>query len=149
MEHQILTPRTDTEDVDAYAFFGHVVSRYSRAQATADGVLVDVSERAKEAGFRWPVALTQAAWADCVEWTEENSRRQVYQDEGGRLWDVLVMAARAAKADRGDGPVRLFKLWRVPRGGRGHLPRYTVLKMMIGGGDDGEPVMTILLPSED
>ena len=36
----------------------------SRAQAIEDGVLVDVSDIAKEAGFRYPVALTSALWAD-------------------------------------------------------------------------------------
>jgi hypothetical protein len=34
----------------------------SRADAIADGVLIDVSENAKEAGFRYPVVLTRAVW---------------------------------------------------------------------------------------
>ena len=37
-------------------FFGEVVYSYSRAQALADGVLIDVSDTAREAGFRWPVS---------------------------------------------------------------------------------------------
>ncbi len=44
--------------------FGEPISIYTRAQALDDGFLVDVSELAKEAGFRFPVALTRAAWAD-------------------------------------------------------------------------------------
>jgi hypothetical protein len=43
-----------------------LIHRYSRAQAIADGVLIDVSEATKEAGFKFPVALTAAAWAQCV-----------------------------------------------------------------------------------
>src|SRR6185437_8267129 len=39
--------------------FGEVIYSYTRAQAIADGVLVDVSETAKEAGFKYPVALTR------------------------------------------------------------------------------------------
>ena len=35
-------------------------------EAIADGALTDVSETAKEAGFRYPVALTAAAWARFV-----------------------------------------------------------------------------------
>ena len=40
---------------------------YTRADAIADGVLNDVSEIAKEAGIRYPVAMTSAAWSECVE----------------------------------------------------------------------------------
>ena len=74
------------------SFFGKVISTYTRAQAIEDGVLIDAGAMAGEAGFKWPVALTSAAWADCVAWTEEDSRQQVYQDESGRWWDVLYSA---------------------------------------------------------
>ena len=40
--------------------FGELIFRYSRAEALSDGVLIDVSETAKETGFRIPVALTRA-----------------------------------------------------------------------------------------
>ena len=49
--------------------FGPVVASYSRAQAIEDGVLIDVTAMAREAGFKWPVALTHTAWCDCVAWT--------------------------------------------------------------------------------
>jgi hypothetical protein len=39
-----------------------LIHRYTRADAIRDGVLSDVSETAKEAGIRWPVALTAAVW---------------------------------------------------------------------------------------
>lgn len=45
-------------------FFGGVIHSYSRAQAIEDGVLVDVSSMAKEAGFIWPVAVTAAVWGN-------------------------------------------------------------------------------------
>ena len=41
-------------------FFGKVISVYTRAQALADGVLIDAGPMAREAGFRWPVAITAA-----------------------------------------------------------------------------------------
>jgi type I site-specific restriction endonuclease len=40
-------------------FFGEVIFYYTRAQAIKDGVLVDVSKLASEAGFKYPVAVTQ------------------------------------------------------------------------------------------
>jgi hypothetical protein len=39
-----------------------LIYRYTRADALRDGVLIDVSEVAREAGFKWPVALTAADW---------------------------------------------------------------------------------------
>lgn len=127
--------------------FGEPIHTYSRAEAIEDGLLVDASEQAQEAGFRIPVALTAAAWADCVAWNATDSMRQTYQDESGRLWDVLWMSAQAAR--KGGGERMTFQLYRVPRGGRGMRPRLTTLQMVIGPGDAGEPVITILLLGED
>ena len=42
--------------------FDPVISVYTRAQAIEDGILVDVSETAREAGFRIPVAVTRSVW---------------------------------------------------------------------------------------
>jgi len=121
---------------------------YTRAQALADGVLVDVTATAREAGFRVPVALTAAAWGKAVAWSEEDSARQTPQDEAGRLWDVLWMAYIAAR--RASGGCRVpFELYIVPRDGAGTRPRLTTLDMVIGPGDEGEPVITIMNPNED
>lgn len=128
--------------------FGEPIHTYTREQAIDDGVLVDVSVIATEAGFRVPVAMTRAAWADCVEWSDVDSKRQTYQDEAGRLWDVLWMAMNAAR--RGAGRQSLqFQFYRVPRGGRGTRPRLVELVASVGAGDQGEPVITIMLPGED
>jgi hypothetical protein len=50
-------------------------------------VLIDVSAKAREAGFKYPVALTIAAWVKCVAVPPG----VVCQDKAGRLWDVLTM----------------------------------------------------------
>jgi hypothetical protein len=42
------------------------IHSYRRAQAIGDGVLIDVSTAAREAGIRYPVALTAAVWERCV-----------------------------------------------------------------------------------
>ena len=129
--------------------FGEVISTYSRAQALDDGVLVDAGAMAKKAGFRWPVAITAAAWADCVAWTDADSERQVRQDESGRLWDVLFMAQHAIRVNRSGGDRLRFQLYRVPRDGMSTEASITTLKLIVGPGDNGEPVITILLPHED
>ena len=128
--------------------FGAPIYVSTRAQALEDGVLVDVTETAKEAGFRVPVAMTTAAWQDAVEWTDADSKRQTSQDESGRLWDVVWMAYLAVRRG-GTEPRKLFQLLRVPRGGRGVRPRLTTLHIHIGPGDNGETVITIMQPHED
>lgn len=121
------------------AEFIHV---YTRAQAIADGVLMDVSALAREAGFKVPVAMTAAAWADCVAWPPEAGG----QDETGRLWDVLYLAGWQARGHPthnlvGFGVLRV----RPPE----IQPSYAALQLHIGPGDQGEPVATIMLVGED
>jgi hypothetical protein len=142
-----MTNRRSAEPVTE--LFGEPISVYTRAQAIKDGVLVDAGSMASEAGFRWPTALTAAAWADCVAWGPDDNRRQVHQDQAGRLWDVLSMAAHAIRSNRVASDRVLFPLRRVPRDGRSTEPELTQLRLVVGPGDAGEPVMTILLPHED
>ena len=130
-----------------------VVHRYSRTQCIADGMLVDVTETAREAGFTVPTAITAAVQDQCVRWTEEDARRkpQVYQDEEGRLWDVLRMAACKAREVARSGrnaSASNFQIIVVPRPGHGRR-RLQTLKLVIGPGDAAEPVATIMLPEED
>lgn len=131
------------------SFFGEVISTYTRAQAIEDGVLIDTGSMAQEAGFKWPVAVTSAAWADCIAWTEDDNRQQVYQDESGRLWDVLFMASHAIRNGSGSGDRLLFKLYRVRRDGYSKEAILATLKLIVGPGDQGEPVITVMLPDED
>jgi hypothetical protein len=131
---------------DLAAIFGEPIGTYTRQQAIDDGFLIDVSHTAKEAGIRFPVAITSTAWADCVEWTDADSKRQTYQDESGRLWDVLFMLGLAAR--RGGSEIR-YQFYRVPRGGRGTRPRLTKLKAICGPGDDFQPVITVMTTDEE
>ncbi len=131
------------------SFFGKVISTYTRAQAIEDGVLIDAAAMAREAGFKWPVGLTSAAWTDCVAWSEDDSRRQIYQDESGRLWDVLYMASNAIRTSKDSGDRLLFQLYRVPRDGHSLEAALVTLRLIVGPGDAGEPVVTILQPHED
>src|SRR5699024_7951850 len=73
-----------------------LIHAHTRAQALADGLLIDASPMARECGFVYPLALTRAAWHDCVHWPSVASEDGPDQDEAGRLWDVLQLAAGAA-----------------------------------------------------
>ncbi|GAB6042265.1 DUF6573 family protein [Endothiovibrio diazotrophicus] len=148
--HAEASPASDAIEEEPLAGFERI-HRYTRAEAIADGFLVDVSatNEAREAGFVWPVAMTRTVWEDCVEWSDEDSRRQTDQDETGRLWDVLNMARFAIRRSGDGGRELLYTISRVPRGGRGVRPREVSLKLVSGPGDNGEPVITILMPDED
>ena len=128
--------------------FGGVIHRYTRTQALADGVLVDVTETAREAGFKISVALTTDAWSKAVLWTDADSERQVPQDESGRLWDVLWMAYIAARRAKESSRVP-FSLSVIPRDSSATEPRALTLHMHIGPGDESEPVITLMTPLED
>ena len=130
-----------------------VIHRYTRAEAIRDGMLTDVTETAREAGFKVPVAITGAVQDQCVRWTEDDARRKprVHQDEDGRLWDVLWMAACKAREVARSGrnaSSSLFQVIVVPRPGHGRR-RLRTLKLVIGPGDAAEAVATIMLPDED
>jgi hypothetical protein len=120
-----------------------VIHRYTRAEAIADGVLVDVTSTAKEAGFRFPVALTRAVWERCVAVPPG----VLCQDEAGRLWDVVWMLRLAIGRSDG-GPVVQFGV-HIRNDNRERTPPLMRLKAVCGPGDDGEPVITLMMPSED
>ncbi len=110
---------------------------------------VDAGPMAQEVGFQMPVALTGAAWADGVAWSDTNAQKQSHQDQSGRMWDLLLIAAHAIRTSRPCGHRTLFSLYRVPRDGRSTAARLTPLKLIIGPGESGERVMTILVSDED
>ena len=59
------------------------------------------------------------------------------------------MAACAARTKANTDSQLLFELYRVPRDGRSIESELTTLKLVVGPGDDAEPVMTVLLTEED
>lgn len=136
----------NTRDPGLAALFAEagMVFAYTRAQAIADGLLVDVSEMAQEAGFLLPVAVTQSLWADIQDFPEGSG-----QDVKGRLWDVLTMGrfaiAQAVARGGGDTAELLYNLL-LPR--PGYSAGYTI-KSVIGPGDDGKAVLTLMRPDED
>lgn len=119
---------------------GDLIFAYTRAQAIADGVLIDVTEQARQVGFRFPVAVTAALWADI-----QAVPIPIARDEASRLWDVLWLAAYAVREATGD---RAYFMVELPVAGRDATGRYTVCAVC-GPGDDGAPVITLMRPNED
>ena len=107
-------------------------------------MLIDVSATASEAGIRWPVALTCAVWEGCVR----VPAGVLCQDEAGRLWDVLWLLRWAIRASR-DGAREVRFAVHVRNDSRDRTPPLVRLKALCGPGDEGEPVITVMLPDED
>jgi hypothetical protein len=59
------------------------------------------------------------------------------------------MASHAIRISKRSGDRLLFQLYRVPRDGHSTEAVLVALKLIVGPGDTGEPVITILRPNED
>ena len=103
-----------------------IISRYSRAQAIEDGVLVEIPT--EKTMFKWPVAFTVALWAEV--------KRQ--SDPDAWIWDVCWMSLVYSKRQRGADTFFPCILGRKTH----HLWANA------GPGDNGEPVITIGYPED-
>ena len=106
-----------------HELFGEPVSSYSRAQAIADGVLVDITEQAKRIRFVYPVAMTSALWGSCkgVEGVAQ----------------MLNDLHREIKRSESGGDQLKFVAFGI------------MIKCVVGPGDDPAPVITLMLENED
>jgi len=92
--------------------FGPPISVYTRSQAIADGVLVDVSDTARQAGFTIPVAVTGTLWYEYIDL--EPDTLPAGQSATGRLWDVLSLAAVAARRGADSDRVTFRVIFEMP-----------------------------------
>jgi hypothetical protein len=130
------------------SIFGDPISVYTRRQAIEDGVLVDLMQPetlglVREAGFRFPVAMTTTAF--CATVGELDTPLPAGQDLQGRLWDVLWMLKLAIKSSKPGNDRVSFSVvvWDGKRRNKVNL------WSLCGPGDRCEPVITIMLEGED
>ena len=129
---------------DGITAFGPVIYSYTRAQAVADGVQVEVTKTAQEAGIKFPMFLTRAVF-DAYVAVPPNVTGQ---DEAGRLWDVVWMTRFAIMRSRGHSdrlPVALYV--------RNDNRAAKLIKLIATCGpldiDDPAPAITVMMPDED
>jgi hypothetical protein len=127
---------------DLRAIFGEVIFDYSRKQALEDGVLVDLNQfiSIRESGYKFPLACTAGIWA-IIDAAVSNSKH--CNDYKGVVWDILHMS-RNYQTERWETGC----LFKVIITGAGSEDTYT-FKIECGPGDEGESVLTIMLPGED
>jgi hypothetical protein len=124
--------------------FGEVIFTYTRSQAVADGVQVEVSKTAQEAGIRFPVFLTRAVYDAYVSVPPGVEA----QDEAGRLWDLIWLLRFAIRRAR-PGVERIPVAFYVRNDNRAAR----LVKLIATCGpldmDDPQPAITIMMQGED
>ena len=125
--------------------FGPVIYSYTRSQAVADGVQVEVTKTAAEAGIKFPVFLTRGVFDSFVTVPPGVS----CQDEAGRLWDIVWMLRIAILRVRPG--VRRIPVALYVRNSDTKRPQ--LIKLIAACGpldiDDPQPAITVMLPDED
>lgn len=121
----------------------NLIYSYSRKEALEDGVLIDVSEIAKEAGFIIPTAVTSNLYETYVK--PSDAVNQCGQSIEGRLWDILHLLRLSIKDIEPDTSILFFHVNFLMQNGIKRVQ----LKSVIAGGDNGEPVLTIMNENED
>jgi hypothetical protein len=121
----------------------NTIFEYTRAQAIADGLLIDLTSSfpVDTRMFRFPLACTSTVW-NLIE--SAASAEEV--DSALYVWDVAYMALVAIKSATNSGSSELPFEVKMPLTENGTEYR---LKLVCGPGDDGSPVLTIMLPEED
>ena len=124
--------------------FGEVIYSYTRAQAVADGVQVEVTKTAQEAGIKFPMFLTRAVFEAYVAVPPDVTG----QDEAGRLWDVVWMTRFGIIRAR-PGCDRIPVAFYVRNDNRAAR----LVKLIATCGaldiDDPQPAITVMMPDED
>ena len=120
-----------------------IIFSYTRAQALEDGVLIDMTDWAREIGFTVPVACTAAVWNGYV--VPPDGTRELGQSERGRAHDVLWMLWNAIRRSEGGDQLTFDVIFL--QSNRRH--KTVTFKAVCGPGDGGEPVVTVMMPSED
>ena len=139
-----------SNDVNQDSVFGPVIHAYTRAEAIDDGVLVEVPEIAsRAAGFKVPMAMSATAWGATVGFGTDLAellmkatavlsaamleyRQSEHRSKMGLAEPVGDRLAFAYETEREEGGVDVVHL-----------------VIVIGPGDNAEPVGTVMLPGED
>ena len=120
-----------------------VIDSYTRAEALADGVLVDLTKWATESGLKWHTACTDSVWGLITPSAEDIQKHG--QSIEGRAWDTVWMLRHAIMTQPKGSSQLIFEVYYTIDGEQ----MLTRLKAHCDPGDHGEPVVTIMLPHED
>jgi len=122
-----------------------LISSYTRAQAIEDGALVDVSDMAKEAGFKYPVFITANLWEGYID----PAPQLRHENTTSRLRDTLANMAATIESTKNPGSCIWFTVsFQMYFDGQRSI-QDVKLKSILRPGYGSTPVITVMLPDED
>ena len=125
--------------------FADLIHTYTRAEAIADGVLIDAMQgdfaEVSRQHYKYPIAMTAGVF-DLIARAVANKRH--CNDYKG-VWHDILWMSRQNIVRRFDATCHLFQVIITGAGRK----RYHTLKAMCHPGDNAEPVITVMLPEED
>lgn len=122
----------------------NLIYSFTRTMALESGVLIDVTNQAKEAGFKFHTVVTDNLFHSYI--VPPAGLEGEGQSIEGRLHDVffvLLAAIRSSKAATDYAEIDVLFLMAPDR-----QEKVKVIAV-VGPGDEGEPVLTIMLPGDD
>jgi hypothetical protein len=123
-----------------------VIHAYSRDDALNDGELIDITDMAAEAGFKYPTAVSRAVWSILQV---PDHPKAAGETVDGRIWDMLTMLrVEIGKPSNREDWIDSVKFEFVATNEKG---RKTTRKLWskCGPGDSRAPVLTIMMQGED
>ena len=121
-----------------------VIYSYTRSQALEDGVLIDITEFAKEAGFRFPTAVSANLYYNIL--TPTSSLVSQGQSFESRVWDLLNILHATIKSNPNTSRLTFSPPFIMTHGMK---PSPIEIVSTIDPGDHLDPVITIFLPEDD
>ncbi|WP_043638942.1 DUF6573 family protein [Desulfovibrio sp. TomC] len=122
----------------------NLIYSYTRAQAIEDGVLIDVTDAAKGVGFKVHTVVTATLYNGYVE--PPTGLTGEGQSTAGRLHDLLFLVLCAARKNHAGADRATVRVAFLMAPGKTETVDVIV---HIGPGDQGEPVLTLMLPEDD
>ena len=122
----------------------NVIFSYTRMQAIEDGVLIDVTEQANQLGFKVNTVVTATLFHGYVE--PPTGLTGEGQSTAGRLHDLLFLVLCAARKNHAGADRAAVRVSFLMAPGKTETVEVIA---HIGPGDQGEPVLTLMLPEDD
>lgn len=128
-------------------FFGDTISVYTRARAIEDEVLIDITNHAKKFGYQCPVAITDIAMKASLQNCSQVEANIDSIFKVTCLINILKTLKEAILNNSSNCNIIIFEVMVFTPILKTEANMQ--FKCHLGGGDDGELVITIMLPDED
>lgn len=115
----------------------NIIFSYTRKQAIEDGVLIDINAVYPDECkiYKYPIAFTSELW-------------ELVSGKKAWVWDILFMSLHSPTFKMLSESTKLFTLSLPSEAGSNNIDEHT-LKIVVSGGDNGEPVITVMFKNQD